>query len=69
MLFTKKTKCSDFWCDHTGELEDNFAIYGENKFILSMKSNKAVECDGMQAEALMKFMHIFRQSIAQTKEM
>jgi len=37
--------------DYIDKLDDDFTVQGMNKFILSMKNNKATGCDGIPAEA------------------
>jgi hypothetical protein len=37
--------------DYVDELDDDFTIPGMNKFILSMKNNKATGCDCIPAKA------------------
>ena len=37
--------------DHTGELDNDFAIQEVNRSILSVKNNKAKGCDGILTEA------------------
>ena len=37
--------------DYIDKLDDDFTVQEVNKFILSMKNNKATGCDGIPAEA------------------
>lgn len=39
--------------DYTDKLDDDFTLHKVNKFILSMKNNKATGYDGIPAEAWM----------------
>jgi hypothetical protein len=39
--------------DSTDKLDDDFTLHEVNKFILSMKNNKATGYDGISAEAWM----------------
>ena len=42
--------------DHRGELNDDFTIQEVNKFIVGMKNDKAIGCDGTPAEVQKTFV-------------
>jgi len=55
-MFTKTdkgillTKVQILGPDHADELDNNFAVQEVNRFMLSVKNNKATGCDSMQPE-------------------
>ena len=42
--------------DHRGELDDDFTVQEVNKFIVGLKNDKAIGCDGIPANVQKTFV-------------
>ena len=72
-VFTKEdkglllTKVQFFGPDHTDDLDNDFAVQEENRFILSVKDNKATGCDSTPAEAWKTWVTAGKENASLTK--
>ena len=53
--------------DHTGELDNDFAIQEVNRSILSVKNNKATGCDSIPHEAWKTLVTADKEAASLTK--